>query len=46
MIFDEAKLISIGTDRVEIDRNGTHEILTLDDSVSKGADFKGRNCCA
>ena len=33
-IFAEAKLVKIFTDHVEIDRNGTIEILTIDDTPS------------
>ena len=37
MIFGEAKLTAVYADRVEIDRNGKREILTLDESAAAGA---------
>lgn len=33
-IFDEGKVLAIYTDRVEIERNGKTEVLTLDDSAA------------
>ena len=32
MVFEEAKLISIASDRVEIERNGQREFLTIDET--------------
>lgn len=40
-IFGEAKLVSIHSDRVEIDRNGTIEILRLDDTPEDTVEMKG-----
>lgn len=41
MVFNEAKVLSITADRVELERAGQREVLTLDDTQGKGVDFKG-----
>jgi general secretion pathway protein C len=41
LVFGEAKVVGIESDRVELDRSGQREILTLDDTMGKGTDFKG-----
>ncbi|NDC38298.1 MAG: hypothetical protein EBZ48_09635 [Proteobacteria bacterium] len=41
MAFNEAKVLSITAEQVEIERGGQREVLTLDDTQGKGADFKG-----
>lgn len=40
MVFGEAKLVSIKSDRVEIDRNGQIEVLKLDDTPDSSASTK------
>lgn len=40
MVFEEAKLVSIKSDRVEINRNGQIEVLKLDDTPDSGAPSK------
>ena len=40
MIADEAKVIAIYTDRIDIMRNNQVETLTIDDTPSKSAQFK------
>jgi general secretion pathway protein C len=41
MVFNEAKVLSISSDQVELERGGQREVLTLDDTQGKGVDFKG-----
>ena len=41
MVFGEAKLTAIFSDRVEIDRNGQKEILVLDDMLGARAETQG-----
>jgi len=41
MIFGEAKLVKVYSDRVEIERNGQIEILTLDDSAPVSIPVEG-----
>lgn len=42
MVFGEAKLVSVKPDRVEIDRQGQREVLTIDEAPDKSssAEFK------
>jgi general secretion pathway protein C len=40
-IFGEAKLVSVASDQVEIERNNEREILTMDETKSPSSDFKG-----
>jgi general secretion pathway protein C len=40
-VFGEAKLVAIFSDRVEIERNGKVEILSLDTAPDKGSEIKG-----
>lgn len=41
LVFGEAKLLSIGTDRVEIERDGQRETLLLDDLATSGRSSGG-----